>query len=196
MFIFVLFTQTNNNYGVEVMKKIFKDENLSNKSKINVLILAMLVCGIFGFILETVIYYIKLGEFEKRGSAFGPIIPIYMYGALLIILVTYRFKDKPLLVFIINTILTGIVEFGVGYILLEFFDKRLWNYNNEFLNIKGIICAKSVLSFGLFSLLLIYVILPILFKIVKKVPEKTMTIVSYSLGIISLVDIVTYLIVK
>ena len=179
--------------------KIFKDKGFNLKTSINVLILAMLTGGIFGFIYEEIFYYIDLGYLVKRGSSFGPWIPIYTYGALLIILVTYRYKDKPLLVFIINTILTGLLEYLVGYSLLKIQGIRLWDYNNEiwnYGNINGFVCLRSVLFFGLSSLLLIYVILPLIFKLVKKVPEKTLSIISYVLLGIYLIDVISYLILK
>ena len=176
--------------------RIFKEQGFNLKNTINILILAMLISGLFGFILETALFYFKLGYFVKRGSTFGPIVPIYTYGALLIILVTYRLKDKPLLVFVSNLFLTGILEYSVGYILYTIFNIRLWDYSNEFLNIKGLICLKSVLCFGIGSLLLIYIILPIIFKIVKKMPENIATIVSYGLGIIYLLDVLLYSVIK
>ena len=59
---------------------IFKDEKISKKSTINILILIMIFSGIFGFIYETIFYKIDLGYFIKRGSTFGPWIPIYAFG--------------------------------------------------------------------------------------------------------------------
>lgn len=36
--------------------------------------------GIFGFIYETFFYRIDLGYFMKRGTTYGPWIPIYGFG--------------------------------------------------------------------------------------------------------------------
>ena len=178
------------------MNKLFKDKNFSLKSTINILILGALISGFLGFILETIVFYIKEGYFVKRGSSFGPIIPIYSCGAILIIFASYRFKNKPLLLFIINVILTGLLEYAVGYVLVNIFHKIAWDYHNEFLNINGLICLKSVVTFGIGSLLLIYVVLPFLFKLVEKVSEKVITIISYSLGSIYILDIILYILIK
>ena len=51
---------------------------------------------------------------------------------------------------------------------------RLWDYNNEILNfgnIGGYICLRSVLSFGIASLFLVYVVVPYLLRITKKMVE-------------------------
>ena len=48
---------------------------------------------------------------------------------------------------------------------------RLWDYNTEILNfgnIGGFICLRSVLFFGLSSLILMYIILPICIKLSQK----------------------------
>lgn len=179
------------------MKKIldFKDENINTKKTIYILILVMVLSGIFGFIYETFFYRIDLGYFVKRGSTFGPWIPIYAWGGLLITVITYRFKNKPWLVFIINCIVTGVLEYVTGYVLNEFYGVRLWDYNTEiwnFGNINGYICLRSVLFFGISSLFLIYGIIPMLKKLATKITDKNLAIISITLGILFLLDMIIY----
>ena len=59
------------------MKTLNNDDNLRNKDIINILILVLIFGAVFGFIWETIFYRIDLGYFTKRGSSFGPIVPIY-----------------------------------------------------------------------------------------------------------------------
>jgi uncharacterized membrane protein len=76
---------------------------------------------------------------------------------------------------------------------------RLWDYNTEiwnFGNINGYICLRSILCFGFSSLLLIYGIIPILKKLISKISEKKLTIISWSIFILFLLDIIIYKIVK
>ena len=161
---------------------IFKEKELNLRTTISYLIIIGLISGVLGFIYETIFYRIDLGYFVKRGSTFGPWIPIYFFGGILITLFTYRFKDKPLAVFLINCVVTGILEFGTGYVLYEFFKIRLWDYNTEiwnFGNIGGYICFRSILFFGLSSLFLIYGIIPTIFKVREKISQKGFDIISY-----------------
>jgi hypothetical protein len=58
------------------------------------LMLIYVIAGIIGFIYETVCVYINDGEFYKRGTTFGPWIPIYGFGCLLIYFLTVRFRKK------------------------------------------------------------------------------------------------------
>ena len=174
-----------------------KDYNL--KKTISVLLLIMIIGGIIGFIYEEIFYRIDLGYFVKRGSTFGPWIPIYAYGSLLITILTYRFKDKPLKVFAINTLLTGTLEYVTGFILYEFKGIRLWDYNKEILNfgnINGYICARSVLLFGFSSLVLIYLIIPKLLKLAKNSDEKKLLFISILLGSIFFLDEILFILLK
>lgn len=178
---------------------VFKEDNYSLKRTISILILLMVIGGVFGFIYEELFYKIDLGYFVKRGSTYGPWIPIYAVGSLLIVLITYTYKNKPYLIFIINTILTGLLEFFTGLFLHKIFNLRLWDYNKEILNfgnINGYICLRSILFFGISSLFLIYVIIPILKKITKNLKDKNLFIISLIFGLLFLFDIIIYIIIN
>lgn len=180
-------------------KLIFQDEKIDVKTTIYMLLLIMVFSGIFGFIYETIFYRIDLGYFVKRGSTFGPWIPIYAFGGVLITILSYRFRKHPILVLGINSIVTGLLEYITGYVLYEFKGIRLWDYNTEiwnFGNINGYICLRSVLFFGISSLFLIYVMIPILKKIVYNISKKTLGIISILLAIAFFSDIIIYGILK
>lgn len=177
---------------------IFKDKNINLKTTICILVLIMVISGFVGFIYETIFYKIDLGYWVKRGSSFGPWIPIYAVGGLLITLFSYPLKRRPWLVFIINCIVTGLLEYLTGYILFEFFNTRLWDYNVEIWNwgnVNGYICFRSIATFGVSSLILIYLLIPLLQKMVQKISERKTIIISSILGITFLLDILIYAIV-
>ena len=179
--------------------KIFDDEKYSIKTTINILILIMILSAIFGFVYETFFYRIDLGCFVKRGSTFGPWIPIYAFGGFFITIFTYRFRKNPCIVFVFNCIITGILEYGTGFVLYEFFGTRLWDYNTEiwnFGNINGYICLRSILFFGISSLFLIYVMIPIIKKVVKSFSENRLSILAGILGGTFLLDMILYAIIK
>ena len=172
-----------------------KDNETDLKRTIYILILIMVFSGIFGFIYETLFYKIDLGYFVKRGSTFGPWIPIYAIGSLLIMLISYRFKKYPVLVFALNSAITGILEYLTGFMLYRFGGIRLWDYNTEiwnFGNINGYICLRSILFFGISSIFLIYVVVPIIKKIAKKISEKKLKAISLTLGLLFLLDFILF----
>ena len=179
------------------MFSIFEKEDISKRDITNLFMLIMISSGIFGFIYETIFYRIDLGYFVKRGSTYGPWIPIYVFGGLFITLLTYKYKDKPWIVFIIGMLVSGLLEYGTGYYLDKYMGIRLWNYYEEicnFGNINGYICLRSVLFFGFSSLLLIYLIIPFLLKYIKSVRRSYMSMISYMLFITFSFDFIIYII--
>lgn len=167
-------------------------KDLTKKQKITLICLLIVISGIIGWVYEFFFYYANSGfkTFYYRGGNFLPWINIYMYGAFLILALTYKFKKKPLLVFLISMVSTGILEYLSGYILYGVLGwTKCWDYNNEILNwgnIDGYVCLRSVLIFGLAGLALVYLIVPTLIKLVKKYPK--LYIVSIILASIFLLD--------
>ena len=178
-----------------MISKFIKDNHLNKYQTIGIFALMIVCSGMFGWLYEIIFYYMNSGfkEVFMRGGNFLPFINIYVYGSLLIFFLTYRFKDKPLLVFLISFFSTGILEFLSGYFLYGVLGwTKCWDYNTEILNfgnIGGYVCLRSVLVFGLCGLLLIYVILPLLVKISKKFKSsRTFMIISLIICGIFLID--------
>lgn len=163
-------------------------------TKLGIMALIVVIAGVFGFVYEFIFYYFNSGmkQFYFRGGNFLPWINIYAIGAVMIYLLTYKKRKSILKVFFINTIICGILEFVAGFTMYTFFDGfRCWDYNTEILNfgnIGGYICLRSVLFFGVSSLLLIYGIVPFCFFLACKMNRKIFLIVSFSLCSIILFD--------
>lgn len=149
------------------------DISFDKKSKISIICLIIVISGIFGFLYEFIFYYFNSGmrQFYYRGGNFLPWINIYAIGAILIYFLLFYSRKNPLKVFFESVFICGILEFITGYVMYNFFGGfRCWNYNTEILNfgnIGGFVCLRSVLFFGISSLLLIYVIIPICYYMVK-----------------------------
>ena len=115
------------------------------KKRFPLLMLIFAFGGIFGFIYEEIFYRFDLGEWVKRCTTFGPWIPIYGFGALIILGLTFKFRKKPLVVFLFATIASGILELVTGWVVLTVWGIRLWDYNEEILNfgnIGGFVCVR------------------------------------------------------
>ena len=169
-------------------------DKLNKKQLISLICLIIVISGIFGWIYEFIFYYLNSGfkTFYMRGGNFLPWINIYMYGAFIILFLTYKRKEHPLQVFLISMISTGILEYLSGYILYGVLGlTKCWDYNSEILNfgnIEGYVCLRSVLVFGLSGLFLIYVLVPLLLKLVKSKHINLILIVSIILCSIFLID--------
>ena len=181
------------------MKKQYRDyinnkHSFDRATMLGILCLIVVISGIFGFIYEFIFYYFNGGmkEFYFRGGNFLPWINIYAIGAIFIYFLTYRYRKHPLHVFLMSLVICGVLEYiaGLGmYIIGDGF--RCWDYNTEILNfgnIGGFVCLRSVLFFGVSSLLLIYGIVPICFYLAKKMNKKLFLTISIGLCTIILLD--------
>ena len=178
----------------KLKKYINTDYKFDKLEMTGIICLIIVISGIFGFLYEFIFYYFNGGmkEFYWRGGNFLPWINIYATGSIMIYIFTYRYRKNPFKVFLISFISTGILEYfsGLGmYIIGNGF--RCWNYNTEILNfgnINGFVCLRSVLFFGLSGLLLIYVIVPILFYLARKMNKKVFLTISLTLCTLILID--------
>lgn len=161
---------------------------------IGIFCLLIVITGIFGFLYEFIFYYFNGGmqKFYWRGGNFLPWINVYATGSIMIYLLTYRFRKKPLKVFLISLFSTGILEYisGLGMYIIGH-GKRCWDYNNEILNfgnINGFVCLRSVTFFAISGLLLIYVVIPLCFYLAQKMNKKLFIIISIILCSIIMID--------
>lgn len=157
------------------------------KTKICIFVFIFFIGTIIGWIYEEIFYYIFEGTLEKRGFLYGPYLPVYGFGAVFICLFLKRFKKNPLIVFLLTMLITGILEYITGYILWEVYHKMWWTYEGLFLNIGNYVCLRSVLTFAVAGLALIYLIEPYILKIVNKSKKDNI----YNCAIIILMIFVT-----
>ena len=170
------------------------DHSFDKLTMFGIICLIIVISGVFGFIYEFIFYYFNFGmkEFYYRGGNFLPWINIYAIGAVFIYFFTYKYRKKPIKVFLISMITSGILEYIGGLLLYKVGNGfRCWDYNTEilnFLNINGFVCLRSVLFFGISALLLIYLIVPICFSLANKLDKKLFLIISISICSIFLMD--------
>ena len=175
------------------LKYLNEDIKFDRTTAIGIVSLLIVITGMFGFLYEFIFYYLNGGmtTFYWRGGNFLPWINIYATGSVLIYLLTYKDRKKPLKVFLVSIITTGVLEYFSGLGMDKIAGKRCWDYSQEILgtlNINGYVCLRSVLVFGVFSLLLIYIVLPLIFYIAKKSNKKVFVTTSVILCSIIMID--------
>ena len=138
--------------------------------KLCYLFLIFLTGCLVGWIYEEIFYWITEGLLRNRGILYGPWLPIYGIGALGIYALK-PLKKYPVLLFLLCVAVTGVVEYIIGYVGIRFFGLRLWDYRGLFLNIDGIICFRSVVSFGILGLAFHYLLEPMGEKLFRRIPK-------------------------
>ncbi len=166
---------------------------LSKKSWIAMIFAVLFSSGIFGFVYETIFYIFNNGALTRRGTCFGPWIEIYCFGGLAILLFCYKLRKRPWLVFLLSGAICTALEYAAGYGMYISGAPRTWDYNTEILNfgnVNGFICLRATLVFAAAGLLLIYIIIPLHLRILRKIGEKKFFIIMVTIGLICLADIV------
>ena len=131
-----------------------------------------------GWALESLYRSIGEGKIINSGFLTGPMCPIYGCGALVMTLFLYNpFYDRPLIVFLLGMVLCDAVEYFTSLIMELLFNQHWWNYQYEFINIRGRICLKHTLFWGAGSVGFTYVIHPFVDKTVSGFPDKAIIII-------------------
>lgn len=100
-----------------------------------------------GWVYEELFYWASEGLLRNRGVLYGPWLPIYGVGAL-VIYAMKPLKRRPALLFALCVAATGLVEYLIGWVGIHCLGLRLWDYRGLLGSIDGIVCLRSVLSFG------------------------------------------------
>ncbi len=148
------------------------------------------VYGFFGWIYESIIVSVKSRKPVNRGFVKGPFLPIYGLGASVILIATKPFVDYPAAVFFAGMTAATILEYIAGYILELLFKVRYWDYTGKFGSIKGYICLISVIIWGFFSNLMVYVIHEPVEKLRNAVPNEILYVILAVISVIFIIDTV------
>ena len=121
--------------------------------------------------LEVVVY--RWG-FSNRGFLWGPYLPVYGVGALLILGCLGRLKNRPLrvgrvnlmpaVVFLAVVAQTTVVELIASYLLEWTTGGWLWDYTRYTIQWQGRICLSASLRFGVGGMVILYGLQPLLEK--------------------------------
>lgn len=159
-----------------------KENSPKKLSKIQMYVLYFFLFSFLGWCMETIYGFIVLGHFIKRGFLYGPLCPIYGYGALILIIFLSKYKNNSLKLFTYSAVIFSVFEYIVSYILEVLFHSYWWDYTNDFFNLNGRISIFYTIAWGVISIIFVGHLYPFLEKKLDKIFSK----ISYNLKIISI----------
>lgn len=133
------------------------------------------VCSILGWIWEVFLNIICCGQYVNRGILYGPWLPIYGVGALMVLFIAINVKE-PLKIFIISAAACGTLEYTISYVMEFLWKMRWWNYSGTF-SVNGRINLLVLLVFGCIGLLFNYFLVPNLNKIYLYAARPSKTVI-------------------
>ena len=222
------------------------------------------IYSVMGWLFEVSLFLITKHKFVNRGYLFGPYLPIYGSGVLILLFAFNRFKKKKhkisdlkylipstitvvtfiyvtiieytkpkilrvdtflqrygiiilliniiavitsciivsktenrklkeldatiILIFLATWIMSATLEYTTYYLVKVLANKTLWTYKNAFLNIKGRICWDASKGFSLGGIIVLYLIQPIVQKILTKANKPTKISLAILIGIMMFTD--------
>ena len=186
-------------------KEIFREYldkgvKLERWQKIGILFLVVVIAGFVGWLYEFLLAWATEGRIYMQGGNLLPWMNIYAIGALLVIPVTYKLRRYPWVVFLVAVLVTGLVELVGGWLAYVLFDgARYWNYDSgpwAWGSINGFVCPLSVTIFGIGSLLLVYLVVPICIYLSRRMSKRAFLILAITLFSVVMLDEVTNLVLK
>lgn len=147
-----------------------------------------------GWLLETCFSFYALGHFTKRGFLYGPLCPIYGWGALILIMFFGRYRKNNLKLFIYAAIVFTAFEYLVSYGMEALFSLKWWDYTEEFMNLNGRVSIFYTFAWGIIAILFINFIYPFFKKklniLLSKIPYKVQVTIVYILFTVFITDTV------
>ncbi len=153
-------------------------------------IIYFLIYSFLGWCFETTLDSVEQRQFINRGFLRGPVIPIYGFGAIIMIFAAKPVLEKPTLVFIFGAISATILEYFTGFILEVIFKTRYWDYSGCHYQIKGRICAEATLMWGFMTLFVNYNVHTHISNMVHKLNGTILVISAFVFTAVFLADAV------
>lgn len=129
-----------------------------------------IIYAFLGWCSEVAFAAVNKGKFVNRGFLNGPVCPIYGVGMLIVVLCLWSLRDRPLLLFLGSALLTTALEFVTGFVLERVFHDKWWDYSDMPFNIKGYVCLKFTILWGLAASFIIGAIHRFIYMLIEKTP--------------------------
>ncbi|WP_313131177.1 putative ABC transporter permease [Anaerocolumna sp.] len=131
-----------------------------------------IIYAFFGWCTEVAFAAVDLGKFVNRGFLNGPLCPVYGFGVAAVISLLTPIQESKWMLFIGAVLVTTIIEFLTGWVLEKMFKQRWWDYSDLPFNIKGYVCLKFSVLWGLACLFVMEIVQPGIIHFIAVVPTR------------------------
>ena len=144
--------------------------------------------SIMGWLWEVGLHIVQTGEFVKRGVSYGPWLPIYGCGGVLVLLLLRKTFKTPIVTFFLTMLISSLMEYITSWVLEMRNGVRWWDYSGYFMNINGRICLQGAVVFGIGGCLIVYVVAPGLEMLYKKINLNIKIVICVVLVTLFMID--------
>ena len=157
-------------------------------TNIKYIILFLIIYSFVGWLLESTYIALYQKKLINSGFLYGPFCPIYGFGSLILIYIFKYLQYNIFLIFITSILIMSLWEYFIGWLMELIFQMKWWDYSNRFFNIKGRICLLNSFFWGILSLLLIKGLHPFIEKLITF--NLTLMIITFFLFLYLIIDII------
>ena len=143
-----------------------------------------------GWCFESTVVSVGQRRLVNRGFLRGPMLPIYGFGAVILLHVSLPLKQHPVWLYLASMIAATVFEYIVGVVMEKIFKVKYWDYSKQPFNLNGYICLTSSLAWGAFSILLVRFLHPPVEDLVLRLPAFLVDPLAFLLTIAVTVDAV------
>ena len=153
------------------------------------ILLYFFVYGFLGWCTEVGFAAFKTHRFVNRGFLNGPICPIYGVGVTAVITILTPYKSDIIVLYILSVVLVTVLEGVTGWAMDKIFHNKWWDYSEQPLNIGGYVCVLFSLIWGVFCVLIVKIIHPLIYKVLTMIPLVLGIVVMACLAVGLLADL-------
>ncbi len=147
-----------------------------------------IVFSMVGYVCEVIYCSIPAKRFINRGFLQGPYLPVYGFGGLAVHLLLLPIAHAPLLVFLLGMLITSVIEYSAGFLLEILFHTRLWDYSGHRFHIRGRVCLKNSLLFGLLAMASLYLLHPMIERLLGNLSPLLRTLGAFGMLVLMAID--------
>lgn len=128
------------------------------------------IYSFLGWCTEVAYAAVNSGKFVNRGFLNGPVCPIYGFGMIIVIICLNPLTHNKFILFLGAVLLTSTLECVTGFALEKIFHGKWWDYSKMPFNLKGYICLKFSIMWGLACIIIVDIIHPLIGTFVAEIP--------------------------
>ena len=157
--------------------------------------LSFVIYSFFGYIYEIILEVLyRPTAISDRGFLFGPYLPIYGTGAIIILSIFSKWRRKVTPARIVGSfvgifLMTTVVELIGSYIMEAVTGGFMWDYSQCAFNYQGRIALEPSMRFAIGGTFLLYLVQPPFERAADKHP-KVFRVVALVIAIIMLTDLI------
>lgn len=148
-------------------------------------LLIFCLCATAGWLLEVIYRGIRHRKVVNPGFLSGCCLPIYgIGGEILYFLSGLKLRIMPnefcrvAVILLTAMAIMTLIELVGGLIAVKYFRVRLWDYSDEWLNFKGVICPKFSLIWGLIGAGYYFLLYPFFYRLASRTADFSLLILG------------------